>query len=154
MIFKTTAQLVLDDRARGWCKLPYPDHPKGCPNYGKKQGCPPQAPLVGDYFDLNENHYFVVVKFDLGAHIKKMITRHPNWTNRQARCVLYWQGSVNKSLRYECQFYMTQHFGTNYNLCPEAMGVDVIKTCKALGLLIKPRPTDTVFKVGMLGAMK
>jgi len=31
------------------------------------------------------------------------------------------------------------------------MGINVIKTCKAIGLPIKPRPTDTVFKVSMLG---
>ena len=154
MIFKTTTKLVLDNRARDWCKLPYPDHPKGCPNYGKKQGCPPQAPLVGDYFNLNEDHYFVVVQFDLGKHIERMKNKHPSWSDRQAKCVLYWQGGVNKALREECQFYVAQQGGLVYNLCPEAMGVNVIKTCKAMGLPIKLRPTDTVFKVGMLGTMK
>ena len=154
MIFKTTNELVIDYRAREWCKLPYPDHPKGCPNYGRKSGCPPKAPLIGDYFNLNEDHYFVIVQFDLEAHINKMITKHPHWSNRQARCVLYWQGSVNKILKEECKLYAFQQGGLQYNLCPEAMGVNVIKTCRALGLPIRPRPIDIVFKVAMLGAIK
>ncbi len=151
MIFKTTNKLILDERARDWCKLPYPGHPKGCPNFNHKEGCPPQAPLVGDYFNLRKDHYFVVVQFDLGAHIDRMMEGHPHWSNRQARCVLYWQGGVNKNLKDECEFYKAQRYGTVYNICPEAMGVNVIKTCKILGLPIKPRPTNTVFKVGMLG---
>ena len=153
MILETTGKLVLDNRARDWCKLSYPDHPKGCPNYNKKRGCPPQAPFIGDYFDLTKNHYFVVVQFDLGSHINRMKARHRNWSDRQARCVLYWQGSVNKTLREECELYALQR-ELIYNLCPEAMGVNVIKTCKAFGIPIKPRPTDTVFKVGMLGIIK
>ena len=154
MIFKTTNNLVIDYRARDWCKLPYPDHPKGCPMYNHKVGCPPQAPLVSDYFDLNKDHYFVVVQFDLRAHIGKMKAKYPAWSDRQARCVLYWQGSVNRTLKEKCKLHSFQQGGLLYNLCPEAMGVNVIKTCKALGLPIKPRPTDTVFKVGMLGAIK
>ena len=154
VIFKVKNELVLDIRAREWCLLPYPDHAKGCPNYNKKQGCPPQSPFVGDYFDLNRDSYFVIVQFDLESHINKMKMKHPNWSDRQARCVLYWQGGVNKRLRERCQFYTSQRLGLTYNICPEAMGVNVIKTCKAIGLPIKPRPTDTVFKVGMLGVRK
>uniref|UniRef100_A0A6M3KBC7 Uncharacterized protein n=1 Tax=viral metagenome TaxID=1070528 RepID=A0A6M3KBC7_9ZZZZ len=154
MILKTTNKLVIDYRAREWCKMPYPDHPKGCPNYDKKEGCPTSVQLVEDYFDLTKDHYFVVVQFDLGSHIEKMKGKHPKWSDRQARCVLYWQGSVNKILKEECKLHTFQQAGLLSNLCPEAMGVNVIKTCKALGLPIKPRPTDTVFKVAMLGAMK
>ncbi len=83
-----------------------------------------------------------------------MKAKHPQWSDRQAKCVLYWQGGVNKALREECQLYVSQRCGLVYNLCPEAMGVNVIKTCKAIGLPIKPRPVDTVFKVGLLGVMK
>ncbi|MBA7693079.1 hypothetical protein ES703_101654 [subsurface metagenome] len=152
MIFKTN--IVIDYRAREWCRLPYPDHPRGCPNYGRKSGCPPQAPLVENYFDVSKDHYFVVVQFDLDSHVSKMKENHPLWSDRQARCVLYWQSTVNKQLREECQFYTRQRNGFVYNLCPEAMGVNVIETCKAIGLPIKARPVDTVFKVAMLGCLK
>lgn len=37
----TTA--VCDPAIRGLCLRPYYQHPKGCPNYGKKGDCPPRA---------------------------------------------------------------------------------------------------------------
>lgn len=154
MIIKVTKLLVIDHRAREWCKLPYPDHPRGCPNYGKKEGCPPQAPLIGDYFDLTKAHYFVVVQFDLRAHISRMKSLHPDWSDRQARCVLYWQGGVNKQLKEQCQSWVAGLPGFLYTLCPEAMGIDVIRTCQLAGLPIEPLPIDTVFKVGMLGVRR
>jgi len=152
MILNTSSNLVVDYRARDWCKLPYPDHPNGCPNYNKKQGCPPQAPLIERYFNLHKDHFFVIVIFNLGHHVNKMLEKHPNWSERQARCVLYWQGTVNKQLRLECEGYAKQ-FNLVYNSCPEAMGVDVIKTCKNLGLPIKQQPSNIVFKIGMLGEL-
>lgn len=151
MIFK--ADVVIDYRAREWCKLPYPDHPKGCPNYGKKSGCPPQASLVENYFDMGKDHYFVAVKFDLFSHISRMKEKHPLWSERQAKCCLYWQSTVNKQLRQECQFF-TEQYGLTHNLCPEAMGVNVIKTCQTAGLPIKARPVGVVYKVAMLGYLK
>ena len=29
-------ELVIDMRAREWCKMTYPGHPNGCPNYDHK----------------------------------------------------------------------------------------------------------------------
>ena len=39
-------EVVVDYRARDWCRLPYPDHPRGCPNFGRRADCPPMAPLI------------------------------------------------------------------------------------------------------------
>lgn len=69
-------KLVVNEKAKTWCCLPYPDHPKGCPNYGKSPLCPPQAPDVREYFDFDLHLYFVVVKFDLQAHVDKMHALH------------------------------------------------------------------------------
>lgn len=143
-------KIIIDYRARDWCKLPYPDHPFGCPNYGVRNTCPPNAPLIENYFDLSQPLWFTIVAFDLSEHILKMKQKHPHWSDRQAKCVLYWQGSVNKELRLA-----TTHFAKNnglaYTLCPEAMGVQVIKTAKLVGIPIKPRPIDYVFKIALLG---
>ncbi len=154
MIFDITGKLVIDHRARDWCNMLYPDHPWGCPNYNKKSDCPPTAPLVEDYFDLDKAHYFVVVQFDLGAHITWMKLNHPRMSDRQARNVLYWQGGVNRHLRVRSVFYTSQDPLLDYNTRPEAMGVNVIRTAKAVGLPIRPRPTDTVYKIAMLGQLK
>jgi len=144
------ANLIIDYGAREWCKLPYPLHPNGCPNYGYKYGCPPKSPLVEAVIDLDKPCWFVVVEFDLGSHIEKMLSLHPSWSNRQARCVLYWQGTVNKELKMRSALAKLEHPNTNIFLTPEAMGVDVIKTMVNLGFPIQIQPIRTVFKVALL----
>ncbi len=143
-------KLIIDYRAREWCKLPYPDHPHGCPNYNHKSTCPPEVCLIEDFIDPTRPIWLVIEEFDLGGHIAKMLTLNPHWSNRQARCVLYWQGTVNKKLELSCQTIATQHPGSHYTICPEAMGVDVIHTVKQFGVPIMPRPVNQVFKVGLV----
>ena len=148
--FFEVVDLVIDYRAREWCKLPYPDHPRGCPNFGQRASCPPEAPLVENHFDLSQPVWLIAVGFDLQHHIGRMRVKHPNWPDRQARCILYWQGSVNKELRSLTQ-YLVEGTGRIYTLCPEAMGVQVIKTASRAGVPIRPRPTDYVYKVALAG---
>ena len=143
-------RLILDYRAREWCKLPYPDHPLGCPNYGMRCTCPPKAPRVEDYFDLSRALWLIVVPFNLAGHISAMRQKHPNWSERQARCVLYWQAGVNKELRLEASRFARNN-GLIYTLCPEAMGVQVIRTARLLEIPISPRPIDYIFKIALLG---
>lgn len=146
-------RLIIDYRAREWCKLPYPNHPLGCPNYDHRANCPPSAPLVEDYFDLTQPLWLVVVAFDLHGHIERMKARHPDWSDRQAKCVLYWQNRVNKELELNASQF-AHHNGLIYTLCPEAMGVQVIKTAKRIGIPIKPRPFDYVYKIALIGNSK
>ena len=144
------AQLVVDYRAREWCRLPYPDHPKGCPNYDHKATCPPRVCMVESFVDITKPLWLIVEPFDLSAHIAKMLKSHPDWSSRQARCVLYWQGGVNRRLEKACQEFV-QGNEKVYTICPEAMGVDVIHTARKAGLTIHPRPVDWVFKIGLVG---
>lgn len=148
-----TTGLVIDYRSREWCKLPYPDHPHGCPNYNYKATCPPRVCLVEDYIDLDRPLWLVVEPFDLASHISRMRTKHPDWSVRQLKCVLYWQGGVNSRLGKGCQ-ELASAVGGIYTICPEAMGVQVIKTTKRTGIPIKPRPDGYVFKVGLVGFKK
>jgi len=145
------AQPRINYRAREWCKLPYPDHPKGCPNYGHKSICPPTIPLLEYAYNLSKPSYLVVVEFDLAAHVRAMLAKHPSWTERQAKCVLYWQGTVNKRLRIEVESYLKVIPNLVATLCPEAMGLNVIATAQLAGVPIKPKPVDKVFKVAFLG---
>jgi len=143
--------IVLDNRAREWCRLPYPDHPRGCPNYDYKPTCPPQVCFIEQFIDLTKPVWAIVEPFDLYAHISRLRLTHPDWSERQLKCVLYWQGGVNKRLDIGCQ-EMVSEVGGVYTICPEAMGVDVIHTIKRTGLPIKPRPVGWVFKVGLVGS--
>ncbi len=146
-----TGGLVLDARARKWCKLPYPDHPRGCPNFDKNPECPPNASDVRQRFDLDKPHYFVIQQFDLADHVKRMRARHPDWSERQCRCVLYWQGTVRKRLKQKVAEFIRTHPEMTHTLIPEAMGINVIKTAKNLGIPIQTRPRDTIFKIALVG---
>ena len=131
--------------------MPYPDHPKGCPNYGKRKECPPTAPLVQDYIDLEQPHWFIIQKYDLNAHVQRMKVKHPHWSDRQARCVLYWQGAVKGMLSKACKQFIKEHPGLISTLIPEAMGVNVIATAIRMGIPIKARPDGTIYKIALVG---
>lgn len=151
VLIRPLARVVMDLRARDWCKLPYPNHPRGCPNYGKKDGCPPQTPL---FIDVIEPRLLVAVKFDLGAWARRMKEKHPNWSDRQARCCLYWQGKVRKILREVCGYY-SRRFGHDAIIYkPEAMGVHVFATCATVGINLERNPQNIVYKVAIIGRKK
>ena len=42
-------------RTRLWCQLPYPNHPKGCPNYSKNPNCPPLAKFMKKILLIEDN---------------------------------------------------------------------------------------------------
>ena len=143
--------IVFDERVRNWCKFPYPDHPKGCPNYGAIDRCPPQAPMVFDFIDMNMPIFFAVITFDLKTHMERMIDIHPDWSGKQARCILYWQNGVRKQLGQACNTFISNKL-LIYDLCPEAMGVNVFRTLHRIGIPIKKNPTETVYKVAIIGS--
>ena len=103
------------------------------------------------FVDINRPTWLVVEPFDLSSHITRMLAKHPNWSDRQARCVLYWQNGVNKRLAKACQEFVCGK-DLVYTICPEAMGVDVIHTAGNAGLPIRPLPVDWVFKIGLVGS--
>lgn len=151
MIIEVTDKLAIDYRARDWCKLPYPDHPHGCTNIGKKPECPPEVPLIEDWLDLGHPHGIVVVSFNLAEFAARMRSRHPKWSDRQCRCCLYWQGTINKTLKNAILDFQKVYPDVISTLKPEAMGVNVFKTVRKFGVPIKVRPKDTVYKVALIG---
>lgn len=147
-ILEVTDNLVVDMRAREWCRLPYPNHPSGCPNYNKKYSCPPNAIEINDWLGDYRKIWFVCVSFDLKCHIGRMLELHPTWTLRQARCLLYWQPKVNKKLQEVTYTFAPDRLnGVTY--CPEAMGVQVIETARNAGLPIETKPENIVWKIAL-----
>ncbi len=144
-------QLSINYKAREWCKLPYPDHPKGCPNFGHHQTCPPEAPFIENFINLQKPIYLIVVEFNLGMHIRKMLQTHKGWSERQAKCVLYWQAGVNAQLEQECKLFKWSHPNMITTRCPEAMGVNVIATALKHDLPIKVHPKEIVYKIALAG---
>ena len=139
-------KVVYDHRARDgtWCKLPYPGHPKGCPNFPR---CPSQHK---DFLDLYKDYfwYAVIEIFDLGIHSVSMRLLHPRWTDRQCRNLLYWQNGVRSRLKKKA--YSQYRFGDIVLEIPEAHGVNVFETMAQAGIVIERHP-DIVRKIMMVG---
>jgi len=151
-VMKVNEVLEINYACRGYCKLPYPNHSKGCPNYNKNPECPPKVKRIEDVFDMNKDMFFIIEEFNLREHVEKMKIKHPYWSKLQLRNLLYWQGTVRKHLK-EKVIYFIQHHDINmiYTLLPEAMGVMVINTVLKLGIPIERIPVNKVFKIALVG---
>lgn len=145
---------VVDLSVRALCARPYPNHPKGCPNWNTRPTCPPKARLLGDVLDLARPVFAVWSVFDLGAHRARMAEKHPEWTPRQLDCCLYWQGTARARLRREVSLFLEENKGTAELLvlyCPEACGVNITETMKRLGQHLEWPPKDRTFQVAIAG---
>lgn len=148
---------VIDESVRELCRCPYPNHPKGCPNYGRHASCPPKAPLLGNVIHLDKPVWVIWSDFDLTEHRKRMRAKHPNWSKRQLDCCLYWQGTTDKHLRHDVANFCTEQIlfrlGKRFEVLyrPEAMGVNVTATLKQAGIDLEWPPENIVRKVALVG---
>lgn len=134
------------------CAAEYPGHKHGCPNIGKCDRCPPKAPNFADVYDLIRPVYAIVNTFDLGSHAQRMREIHPNLSDRQATCCLYWQGTARKQLKEKIQQVIQTPDFFNYDdtWCPEGLGVDVTKTLEKVGINLEWPPVNEVRQVAIL----
>ncbi len=124
---------------RDLCARPYPDHPKGCPNVERCS----EARYFLDAF--GSDVYVAALEFDFGAYLKMMKAKQPGWSDRQLRCPLYWQGHLRKQLR---DFLAEQKIDGYFPVwIPEAMGVNVTETCKAVGINLQWPPMTKTYVV-------
>lgn len=131
MIKKINAkEIPYNRKIQELCIAKYPGHPAGCPNYGQKEGCPP-CPLINEILDSNKPVYVIWTDFKIGEHAKRMWKKHPEWTTRQAYCLLYWQPQARKIHREEIKKYQKKYGFEKIISSPEAHGVSII------GLLAK-----------------
>jgi len=142
--------IEIDPKFQKLCMAPYPGHPRGCPNYGKKEGCPPKQKLFFDMFD--SDFYLIYTEFNLGGHVKRMKKKHPDWTDRQLYCCLYWQGTARKNLKAEILKFKTMRPDLYITTCPEAMGVDVTQLMESnAGVCLEWPPIETTYQVAIAG---
>lgn len=146
-----TDKLYIDNRCGVWCKLPYPDHPHGCPNYGQRNYCPPYAPEIGIFLNLYLPHWFLITEFDLQSHVEAFAIKHPSWSKRRLKCVLYWQNKVRSIQREQIADFRTRHPGTIFTQLPEAMDVNVLRTLQSLKIDFETKPEKKVLKVALIG---
>ena len=155
------------------CSLPYPGHPKGCPNIiknidhkipltKKNKNCPPFASRIEDKYDLQKPYFLAYVKFNIKLQKQRMKSAHADWTDKQCKCLLYWQGTVKKALKEYCDYYMKEGLKTyylildptDYELIPEAMGLQVFETMECHGIKLEKHPENYVYKIAFIGVLK
>lgn len=130
-------QLITSDDVGKWCQIPYYNHPNGCPNYNKKDTCPPKQKQIGKIFVLDKPLYLVNSEFDLFSHVNRMKQKHPEWSKQQCKCVLYWQSQSRKQLKIQVDLAQNE-LKTNFvTYCPEAMGVNIYATGILNGLKLE-----------------
>lgn len=130
-------RLIHKKEVRDWCKLPYHNHPKGCPNYGKRKECPPQSKYITEIININKPIFMVFSEFDLEKHISKMRKKHPQWSNHQLRNVLYWQSTSKKQMKERVKKAQSI-LGTKVIIyMPESNGINVYATAFHSGLKLE-----------------
>lgn len=151
---------VIDHSVRSLCVKPYPGHPKGCPNFNKKYGCPPTAFLIEDMIDLSKPIFVIYNIFDIATHINNMRFSHPTWSERQLVCCLYWQSTARKQLKTEIDTYFKNLYyldGSIYDSCikiiqcPEASGVNVTATMHNVGIELEWPPRIKAYQIVLAG---
>lgn len=144
---------VIDLSVRRLCTRPYEGHPKGCPNFNSSPRCPPKVPTLDQVFDMRGPFWAVCSSFPLGEHVASMRARHPEWSQRQLSCVLYWQGTARKRLRAEIAAFRACLPSTTWivETTPEAMGCDVTITLRSAGVVLPWPPGDVVTHVALAG---
>ena len=131
-----------------FCKNKYPQHEKGCPSYGKKEGCPP-CELIDSILDFNKDIFVIYTEFNVAEFADRMKKAHPGWTEKQIYNSRLWQMKARKEHRDE-----VEKFKKEYKLevisQPERKGVDVNLLFARLGIKLEwpPRKISRVVSLG------
>ena len=149
--------VLLDCPPGSLCSKRYPGHPRGCPNYGKRSTCPPQADVMTPYLIASHDWYAIWNVFPFGEHVEKMRAKHPEWTERQLANCLYWQGTARKQLGAVIKCFKQQHLPRRFGVrevaavsrIPEAHGVNVTATMKTLGVELEWPPKTVTYQVAI-----
>ena len=139
--------VVCERLVQGYCKLPYPGHPQGCPNFANKDGCPPAIGLWRDIFEPIARTS--VCQWDFQTYRQMMQDRHPGWTDRQVRNPLYWQGYIRK--RFYKWAWANAEPEEHVVLVPEAMGVNVTRMAENLDIALEWPPMVNLHLVALYG---
>jgi len=165
MVFKAQkVEPIYKPAVRALCCKRYAGHPYGCPNFGKRPDCPPDAPLLPEFFDTTHPFWALWVDFDLEQWVATMQAGHPGWSYGQCANLRYWQPKARKFLREHAEKWaanysarwkdLTCEQGFELASNPEAMGIDVTSTMKRIGVHLEWPPKKIVRKIYLLGARK
>ncbi|MFA7628273.1 MAG: hypothetical protein WCY37_02585 [Candidatus Dojkabacteria bacterium] len=122
------------------CTKEYYNHKRGCPNFGSREGCPPNLKHITKIVDISTLHFFLV-QFDFEEYIRRKMERSPGRTNRDYANQRQWQGHLKSQLKkrwkevdqYNYPNYILHLEPESYCRNPEAHGINVIRTLENHG---------------------
>ena len=142
---------VIDLSVRILCLQHYPGHSKGCPNYQKKEGCPPKCPTIYELIDLQERVYVIWNLFDFAGHCQRMRVKHPRWSKRQIACCLYWQPTARKQLKGQVKMFLSDRPDKTVVWNPEGAGINVTETMKTICIDLQWPPVTKTYQIVLAG---
>lgn len=124
-----------EKKIQGLCKIPFYGHNKGCPNYRKKEGCPPNLPLINNILDFKKDIYIIYTEFRVGEFAERIRITHSEWNSvRQWYNPRYWQPKARKSHHIEEEKALKENKLEKIVNSPEAYGVNITKLMKGIGI--------------------
>lgn len=148
--------VIFSEKTREWCKLPYPGHPRGCPNYGKNEKCPPRSKIRTDILERHESFILAYATFDVTGYVTRMKLVHPDWSDRQLRNSRYWQGSLKKMLldfirtNFDYKEILGAGSGFMNSQSMESAGIDVFATLNRNGITFDRTARKFIIMVSLL----
>ena len=123
----------------------------GCPNYGKREGCPPRNLFDEDY-DLDRPIYLIATDFDLTKQADRIRRAHPDWTEKAIYNPRYWQNTARKIHSNEISDFLKENPEYTIEKSPEGAGINIDKLCRDYGILLEwpPRKFTRVVSIGAI----
>ena len=115
------------------CTQQYHKHKKGCPNFNRKQGCPPHIQHLSQQYDL-ESINMLLLKFPFRYYISLKQQDHPDWSLRQLSNQRHWQKHLKANLNEYWNNTKEEYPGYKVIENPEGQGVNVEETLKLLNI--------------------
>jgi len=131
-------QIILDRKFQGMCTLPFHGHAKGCPNFGKKHGCPPCSLLESDLFDFSRDLFVIYTAFNVGEFAERLRQKHPKWANfpRQWYNPRLWQPQARAMHKKDIKEFLTICPEMFIDYSAEARGVNYTELMKSIGITL------------------
>ena len=115
------------------CLKPYYRHPKGCPNFHIKKGCPPEVLNISQQYDT-EHLNMILLRFPFEQYISAKSQIHPQWPLRQLANPRHWQGHLRSTLYRYWDTIKDEYPSSTLITGPEAMGINVQNTLECMDI--------------------
>jgi hypothetical protein len=130
--------LAYNRKFQDLCMHPFYGHSHGCPNYGRKIGCPPNQSLIDKVLDFENELYAIYTAFRVGEFAQRMRDLHPEWSQqpRQWYNPRRWQPTSRKQHQNELITFLREYRNMTVITVPEAHGINVTDLLSKLGITL------------------